>query len=78
MTNKELIKILSEFPENSQINFCLFSNLTPKRCDVQDSHIMIKRSSHTGLVNIMLDLEKYWEDDIETSILKRLKTVNRY
>ena len=78
MTNKELIDILSKFPKDSQVNFCLFSNLTPRRCDVKDSKIMIKRSPHTGLINIMLDLEEYWEDDIETSILKRLKILNRH
>lgn len=78
MTNKKLIDILSKFPKDSQVNFCLFSNLTPRRCDVKDSKIMIKRSPHTGLINIMLDLEEYWEDDIETSILKRLKILNRH
>lgn len=78
MTSKELIDILSKFPKDSQVNFCLFSNLTPRRCDVKDSKIMIKRSPHTGLINIMLDLEEYWEDDIETSILKRLKILNRH
>ena len=35
-------------------------------------------SGITGLINIMLDLEEYWEDDIETSILKRLKILNRH
>ncbi len=77
MTNKELIDILSKFPKDSQINFCLFSNLTPRRCDVKDSNIMIKRSPHTGLINVMIDLEKYWEEDISDSVIKLLKTINR-
>lgn len=72
MTNKELIGILSKFPKDSQVNFCLFSNLTPKRCDVKDSKIMIKRSPHTGLINIMLDLEEYWEEDIRNSMLEQM------
>lgn len=73
MTNKELIEKLSEFPEGSDVNFCVFSNLTPRRCDVRDSSIMIKRSPHTGLINIMVDLEKYWEDDITKRILNMNK-----
>lgn len=77
MTNKELIEILSKFPKDSQVNFCLFSNLTPRRCDVKDSNIMIKRSPHTGLINVMIDLEKYWEEDISDSVIKLLKTINR-
>lgn len=64
MTNKELIKKLSEFPEDSPINFCVFSNLTPRRCDIRDNHVMILRSPHNGEVNVMLDLEEYWERDI--------------
>jgi hypothetical protein len=64
MTNKELINKLSEFPEDAKVNFCLFSNLTPRRCDVRDYHVMILRSPHNGEVNIMLDLEEYWERDI--------------
>ena len=68
MTNKELISKLSEFPEDSEVNFCLFSNLTPRRCDVSDSHIMIRRSPHTGLLYIMLDLEPYWENDIRKTL----------
>ena len=68
MTNKELISKLSEFPPDSEVNFCLFSNLTPRRCDVSDSHIMIRRSPHTGLLNIMLDLEPYWENDIRKTL----------
>ena len=64
MTNKELINKLSEFPEDSEVNFCLFSNLVPRRCDVKDSHVMIRRSPHTGMVYVMLDLEPYWEKDI--------------
>ena len=72
MTNKELIGILSKFPKDSQINFCLFSNLTSKRCDVKDSNVMIKRSPHTGLINIMLDLEEYWEGDIRNSMLEQM------
>ena len=67
MTNKELINKLSEFPPDSEVNFCLFSNLTPRRCDVSDSHIMILRSPHTGLLNIMLVLDEYWEHDIVES-----------
>lgn len=77
MTNKELIDILSEFLKDSQVNFCLFSNLTPRRCDVKDSNIMIKHSPHTGLINVMIDLEKYWEEDISNSVTKLLKTINR-
>lgn len=42
----------------------LFSNLTPRRCDVSDSNVMILKSPHTGDVNIMLNLERYWEEDI--------------
>lgn len=71
MTNKELINKLSEFPPDSEVNFCLFSNLTPRRCDVSDSHIMIKHSPHTGLLNIMLDLEPYWEEDIRRSLSEK-------
>ncbi len=67
MTNKELISKLSKFPPDSEVNFCLFSNLTPRRCDVSDSHIMIRQSPHNGLVYIMLDLEEYWEQDIVES-----------
>ena len=70
MTNKELISKLSEFPPDLEVNFCLFSNLTPRRCDDSDSHIMIRRSPHTGLLNIMLDLEPYWENDIRKEIAK--------
>ena len=68
MTAKHLIDILSQFPSDSHINFCVFSNLTPKRCDVSDSHVMVLHSPHTGDVNIMLDLEKYWENDIVNSV----------
>jgi hypothetical protein len=42
----------------------VFSNFTPRRCDIQDDHIMIRQSPHSGLVYIMLDLEPYWEKDI--------------
>ena len=81
MTNKELIDKLSEYPKDAKINFCLFSNITPRRCDVQDSNIMILRSPHTGLVNIMLNLEPYWENDIrnecsrENNLTYRLKMI---
>lgn len=64
MTNKELINKLSEFPDDSPINFCVFSNLTPRRCDILDNHIMIRQSPHTGLLYIMLDLDENWEHDI--------------
>ena len=67
MTNKELIKRLSAFPEDSEVNFCVFSNLTSRRCDVKDNHIMIKRSPHNGLIFIMLDLEPNWEEDIKAA-----------
>ena len=77
MTNKELIDILSKYPEESQINFCLFSNFTPRRCDVKDSSVMIKHSPHTGFLNIMIDLEKYWEDDILENIHKQMNGFNR-
>jgi hypothetical protein len=64
MTNTELIDILSKFPGDSHVNFCVFSNLTPRRCDIHDNHIMIKRSPHTGELNVMLDLEGHWERDL--------------
>ena len=64
MTNGELIKTLSKHPSDSKVNFMLFSNLTPRRCDVSDGNLMILRSPHTGDVNIMLNLERYWEEDI--------------
>lgn len=64
MTNKELINKLSEFPDDSPVDFCVFSNLTPRRCDILDKHVMIRQSPHTGLLYIMLDLEPYWEREI--------------
>lgn len=64
MTNKELIDRLSKFPEGSKVNFWIFSNLTPRRCDIMDSNIMILRSPHTGEIGIMLDLPRYWENDL--------------
>lgn len=73
MTNKELIKKLSEFPDDSEVDFCLFSNLTPRRCDVQDSHVMIGQSPHTGLVYVMLDLEEHWEHEIVDRIKSEIR-----
>lgn len=64
MTNEELIKTLSRFPRNSDVNFWIFSNLTPRRCDIPDSNVMIRMSPHTGTVGIMLDLPSYWENDL--------------
>lgn len=73
MTNKELIKKLSEFPGDSEVDFCLFSNLTPQRCDVSDSHVMIRRSPHSGLVYVMLDLEEHWEHEIVDRIKSEIR-----
>ena len=64
MTNKELIDILSKFPADSKVNFWIFSNLTPMRCDVPESNVMVLRSPHTGDVGIMLDLPRYWENNL--------------
>lgn len=64
MTNGELIKTLSKYPSDSKVDFMLFSNLTPRRCDVSDSNVMILKSPHTGDVNTMLNFERHWEDDI--------------
>ena len=71
MTVSELVSKLSKFPESSKVNFMLFSNLTAKRCDVSDSHVMVLRSPHTGDVNLMLDLETYWENDIRQAVLRQ-------
>ena len=70
MNNKELIDTLSKYPQNSKINFCVFSNLTPIRCDIKENDIMILRSPHTGLINIMLNLNEYWENDLRNRIIK--------
>ena len=64
MTNKELIDILLKFPSESKVNFWIFSNLTPRRCDVPETNVMILRSPHTGEIGIMLDLPSYWENDL--------------
>lgn len=64
MTNKELIDILSKFSVDSKVNFWIFSNLSPRRCDVPESNVMVLRSPHTGDVGIMLDLPRYWENDL--------------
>ena len=74
MTNKELIKKLSEFPGDSEVDFCLFSNLTPRRCDVSDSHVMIRQSPHSGLVYIMLDLEEHWEQEIVDKVKTEMES----
>lgn len=71
MTVSELVSKLSKFPEDSKVNFMLFSNLTARRCDVSDSHVMVLRSPHTGDVNLMLDLETYWENDIRQAVLRQ-------
>lgn len=70
MTNKELINILSKYPDKAPVNFCVFSNLTPIRCDIKDNDIMIRQSPHTGLINIMLNLNEYWENDLRDRIMK--------
>ena len=70
MTNKELIRRLSQYPDDSHVNFCVFSNLTPRRCDIQDSHVMVMRSPHNGEIHIMLDLEGYWEEDLVNEVRK--------
>ena len=64
MTNKELIYTLSRFPEDVDVNFWIFSNLTPRRCDVPDSNVMIRMSPHSGVIGIMLDLPSYWENEL--------------
>lgn len=64
MTIKELMEKLSEFPEESKINFWIFSNMTPRRCDVPDSNVMILLSPHTKEVGMMLDIPEYWEREL--------------
>ena len=64
MTNKKLIETLSKFPSDSNVNFWIFSNLTPKRCDIPESNIMILRSPHTGEIGIMLDLTESFEREM--------------
>jgi len=62
MTNKELIEKLSQFPEDSKINFWIFGQMCPIRCTAKESSLMIKKSPHTGEIGFMLDLTKGWED----------------
>lgn len=70
MTNGNLVGILSGFPQDAKVNFMVFFGLTPVRCDVDDGNVMVLRSPHTGDVDVMLDLDRWWEDDVRRRCLR--------
>ena len=70
MTNGDLIEQLSKYPKDWKLDFMLFTNLTMRRADVSDDETMIKPCLHDNHVCIMIDLPKYFEEEIRNNLRK--------
>lgn len=72
MKNIQLRKILESFPDESEIRFCVFSNMLLQRCDVKENDVMIKKSNADNNVMIMLNTNQMWDD----CVIDKIKTQN--